>query len=125
MNKIKFLILILPIFLLTGCWNYNELNSLALITGISIDKENNEFVMNYMISNAKKSDSSSNGNEASTVLYEGKGDTLAKAAENINQKLPKIPYLSHAEVIIISEDVAKEMKSKDDRKKEDTKKSAE
>lgn len=108
MNKIKFLILILPIFLLTGCWNYNELNNLALITGISIDKEDNEFVMNYMISNAKKSDSSSNSNEASTVLYEGKGDTIAKAAENINQKLPKIPYLSHAEVIIISEDIAKE-----------------
>lgn len=108
MTKIKFIILLLPIFLLTGCWNYNELNNLALITGISIDKENDEFIMNYMISNAKKNDSSSNGSEASTVLYEGKGNTLAKAAENINQKLPKIPYLSHAEVIIISEDIAKE-----------------
>ena len=40
MTKIKFIILLLPIFLLTGCWNYNELNNLALITGISIDKEN-------------------------------------------------------------------------------------
>ena len=32
MNKIKFLILILPIFLLTGCWNYNELKHKSLYT---------------------------------------------------------------------------------------------
>ena len=34
-------LLIIPlIFLLTGCWNYRELNQLAITTGIAVDKEN-------------------------------------------------------------------------------------
>lgn len=108
MKKVKVLLLILPLFLLTGCWNYNELNNLALVTGISIDQQDDKFIMNYMISNAKKSDTKSGNSEASTVLYEGMGETLAEASLNINQKLPQIPYLSHTEVIVISEEVAKD-----------------
>ncbi len=107
MKKLKLLIFILSIFLLTGCWNYNELNDLALISGISIDKDEEGFIVNYMISNSSKSESKSNSNETSTILYEGRGSTISKATENINQKLPKIPYLSHVEVIVISEEVAK------------------
>lgn len=107
MKKVRLIICLSFIFLLTGCWNYNELNNLAIITGVAIDKKNNEYVMTYMIANSSQGDSKSNSNQASTVLYEGKGDTLTKASENINQKLPKTPYLGHNEVVIISEEVAK------------------
>ena len=107
MKKVRFIICFSFIFLITGCWNYNELNNLAIITGVSIDKKNDEYIMTYMIANSSQGDSKSNSNQTSTVLYEGKGDTLTKASENINQKLPKTPYLGHNEVVIISEEVAK------------------
>ena len=36
-------LLIIPLlFLLTGCWNYNELNELAIITGVSVDIEDDK-----------------------------------------------------------------------------------
>lgn len=108
MKKIKYIIIICFTLLLSGCWNYNELNNLAIISGVSIDKEENNYVMTYMISNSSQSDPKSNSNQTSTVLYEGKGSTLTSASENINQKLPKTPYLGHAEVLVISEEIAKE-----------------
>ena len=106
MKKIKYILLICFTLLLSGCWNYNELNNLAIISGVSIDKEEDNYVMTYMISNSSQGDSKSNSNQASTVLYEGKGSTLTSASENINQKLPKTPYLGHTEVIVISEEIA-------------------
>lgn len=108
MHKFRIIIFLLPFFLLTGCWNYSELNDLSIVTGISIDKDGDNFVVNYMISNANKNDAKSGSNNASTVLYEGIGETLSTATTNINQKLPKDPYLSHLEVIVMSEEVAKE-----------------
>lgn len=107
MKKVRLFICLGFIFLLTGCWNYNELNDLAIISGVAIDKKNDEYIMTYMIANSSQGDSKSNSNQASTVLYEGKGYTLTKASENINQKLPRTPYLGHNEVLIISEEVAK------------------
>ena len=108
MKTVKLIISVIFISLLSGCWNYNELNNLAIITGVSIDKSESGYTMTYMISNSSQGDSKSNSNQASTVLYEGNGNTLTSASENINQKLPKTPYLGHAEVIVISEEVAKE-----------------
>lgn len=107
MKKIKYIIYINFILLLSGCWNYNELNNLAIITGVAIDKSENGFLMTYMISNSNQGDSKSNSNQTSTVLYEGNGKTLTSASENINQKLPKEPYLGHIEVIVLSEEIAK------------------
>ena len=48
-------ILLIPIILLlTGCWNYNELNNLAICTGIAIDKNENNYEITFLVSNAKK-----------------------------------------------------------------------
>ena len=43
----KKLILIPIILLLTGCWNYNELNNLAICTGIAIDKNENNYEISF------------------------------------------------------------------------------
>jgi len=41
MKKIKYLILLLP--LLSGCYNYRELNELGITTAISIDYKDDNF----------------------------------------------------------------------------------
>lgn len=109
MKKIK---IILGIFILclftSGCWNYRELNELAITTGISIDIKDNKYIISYMIANSKKSQDSSGKAEANTVVLSGEGKSISEAYMNLNSKNPKIPYISHLEVIIISEDAAKE-----------------
>lgn len=108
MIKIKILAtLIILSFMTTGCWNYHELNDLAITTGIAIDMKDDKYIVSYMIANAKKSQGESNQQEASSVVYSGEGESISSAYMDLNSKNSKIPYISHLEVIVISEDVAK------------------
>lgn len=109
MKKIKILLIICILSLITtGCWNYHELNDLAITTGIAIDVEEDNYVVSYMIANSKKSQIDSSNSEASTVVYTGKGKSISSAYMDLNSKNPKIPYISHLEVVIISEEVARQ-----------------
>lgn len=102
-------LLIIPIIiLLTGCWNYNELNNLAICTGIAIDKKDDKYEVTFLISNAKKNDVSAKEGEAGTTTYSGIGDTLQDAVNDLQIKMPFEPYTGHLVVTIISEDIAKE-----------------
>lgn len=103
--KIKYLFLII-IFLTTGCWNYTELNELAIVKGISLDYEENNYVVNYMISNASSEKRSSESSPQTAVL-EGKGKTVSDAISKIKLISPKKIYIGHMLVLVISEDVAK------------------
>lgn len=106
MNK-KILIIFI-VFLLTGCWNYKELNSLAISTAMAIDKVDDEYEVSILIANSKKSQVSSKEGESQTIVYSGKGKSLSKALKEIDLKNPRQTYIGHLSVIIVSEDVAKE-----------------
>ena len=106
MNK-KFFILIV-LFFMTGCWNYQELNSLAISTALAIDKDGNEYEVSILIANSKKSQVSSKEGESQTVIYSAKGKTLSESLKNIDLENPRQTYIGHLSVIIISEDIAKE-----------------
>lgn len=102
-------LLLLPlIFLLSGCWNYYELNNIAICTGIAIDKVNDKYEVTYLISNAKKNEVSSKEGEAGTTTYSGIGDTIQDAINDLQIKMPFEPYNGHLVVTIISEDIARD-----------------
>ena len=102
-------LLIIPIILiLTGCWNYYELNNLAICTGIAIDKTEDKYEVTYLISNAKKNEVSAKEGEAGTTTYSGIGDTIQDAINDLQIKMPFEPYSGHLVVTIISDQVAKE-----------------
>jgi spore germination protein KC len=101
--------LLIPLILmLTGCWNYYELNNLALTTGMAIDKKDNKYEVTYLISNAKKNEVSSKEGEAGTTTYSGIGDTIQEAINDLKIKMPFEPYNGHLVITIISETIAKE-----------------
>lgn len=104
--KLK-IILIVILFTLTGCYDYNELNELAIANGISIDYKNNEYIVSILISNSHKNTSSNDENQATTSLFQGKGKNLNAAITNLELTLPKKLYLGHINIIIISEEYAK------------------
>ena len=105
--KSKILLLFIPFLLMTGCFNYNELNELALCTGMAIDYENNKYVVTYMIARSEQSNQNENSNKASTTTYEGRGKNISEAIQEINRICPKKTYIGHLNVIVISEDLAK------------------
>ena len=106
MKKI-FLIIFLCLFL-SGCGNYAELDKLAIVTGVAIDKKGNDYEISYLVANSPKGQTSSKEGEAKTTVYSGTGKTIPDAAMVIEQKSPKKIYLGHVNVVIISEDIAKD-----------------
>ena len=100
----KRLIIISLIIICTGCFNYSELNDYAIITGMSIDKSDNEYEVSMLISNSPKS----NKKNYTTVVYSGKGKTIYEAVKQIGLISPKELYIGHLSILIISDEVAKE-----------------
>ena len=102
----KKLILILLIFTLTGCWNYNKLNNLAIATGFAVDIVDDQFEVTVLISNSQKQGSGDSNASASSVVYSGKGDTIFEAIKDSSLGISKQIYISHIEVLVLSEKVA-------------------
>lgn len=107
MKKIKIFLFLVAALLLTGCGNYRELNDLAITTGIAFDIKDDQYIVSYMIANSNKAETDSKDSETKITVYEGKGNTISSAYMDLNSKNPKIPYIGHLEVVIISEDLAK------------------
>lgn len=104
----KIIISLFIIFCLTGCWNYKELNEYSIVTGIAIDKKDNEYEVSVLISNTPKSSSDNSLGESQIVVYSGTGDSIFKALKDIGLISPKEIYLNSFSIFIISDDVAKE-----------------
>lgn len=104
----KILLVISLCFILTGCGNYDELDKLAIVTGVAIDKDGDDYEISYLVANSPKGQTSSKEGEAKTTVYSGTGETIPDAAMIIEQKSPKKIYLGHVNVVIISEEIAKD-----------------
>lgn len=108
MKKVfKTLVILIFIFSTTGCWNFQELNQLAIITGMAIDKDEDHFEVSVLVANSKKFQVSSKEGESQTTVYSGKGTTISEAMKDIDLSIPKQLYIGHLSVIIIDEEIAK------------------
>lgn len=106
--KWKIVIALSFCFFLTGCWNYRELSDLSISTGISIDKNGDEYEIGMLISNAQKIQGNSKEGESQTIVIDAKGKTIMEAIKNIELKSPKEIYIRHLLVVVVSEEVAKD-----------------
>ena len=101
----RLLILLIIPFILSGCYDYNELNDLAIISGIGIDYENDEYIVTYEILSTKKEGETSASSSTYNVTSNGK--TVVEAFSNNGNLMDKVPYFEHVDVVVISEDIAK------------------
>ena len=108
LTNIKIIILLLALIPLTGCYNYQELNNLSIVTGTSIEKENDKYKITIQVVNPKKSDDAKSSTQPSFITYSQVGDTLQEAYRNIVLTSSRRIYGSHINILIISEDIAKE-----------------
>ncbi len=104
----KVIISLLIMFCVTGCWNYRELNEYSIVTGIAVDKKDNEYEVSVLISNAPKSSSDNTSGESQIVVYSGKGNSVFEALKDIGLISPKELYLNSFSIFVISEDVARD-----------------
>ena len=108
MKTVKILIILGFVLMTSGCWNYRELNDMALVQAVGIDKEADGYQISVQIVNVKKQAKESNTEmESPVVVYEGKGKTLSEALNKIELQIPKELYIGHIKTVVVGEETAK------------------
>ncbi len=98
----KKILLFLAVLLLTGCYDYVELDELKIVSSIIIDYQEDEYIVNLEVLNTSK-----NAKQGS-YFVEGKGKTLMGALDDTKKSADFEPYYSHMNIVILSEDMANE-----------------
>lgn len=112
-KKTVCVILILMTLLLEGCWNNRNITDLGIITALGIDKASNgNFELTFQIispsSQGGSQSGSSQSGSSSTIEVSSEGTTMFDAARNIIPKLSKKAYYSQIQLLVISDEVAKD-----------------
>lgn len=98
MKQIKLLLLLFIIFLTTSCYNYLEVNEIAIVEGISIDYKDNNYEIIAEIIDVKSDNENS-------YLLSTNAPNLDEAFENIKNLSSKKLSMSHLEVLLISNNI--------------------
>lgn len=100
----KIIILFLLIFSLSGCYDYTEIVDFAIVVSVGVDYKDDNFTTTFEILSSNN-DKESPASETFTVS--GKGPTISKAFENTDSKINKRAYYTHADLFVLSEEVAR------------------
>lgn len=98
----KILILIILIFTCTGCYDYKEINDLAIISAIGVDYDNDKYIITLELLNDQIDKDSS---KITSYTKVGSGDTLTSAIESAADKLAKQPLFNHIKLMVLSDTI--------------------
>ncbi len=109
MTKVKLILLciitLINSIIVTGCWNYREIESLAIVAGAAVDKgENARYRLTVEI--VKISGGKDTKTESKLISVEG--DTIFDCARNSISLTGKKLYWSHNKILIISKEIAED-----------------
>lgn len=102
MKKTKLLVLFSFLFLLSGCSSYTELNKLGIVSLLGIDYQNEEYHLYINVVEGEQDDGSL---QKKYVTYEATGESIDQAFHFLYLKSNKKIYLSHMDVLVLTEDV--------------------
>ena len=95
------------LILLSGCWDYRGLNEISLVSGIAIDKD--PLTDQYLVS-CEIIDLTQSLQEKGPTgkVIECRGSTIFEAVRNAKKRLVNKLYFGNVQILVISEQVAKE-----------------
>lgn len=105
--------LLLYATILSGCWSKKELTDLAFVIAVGIDKtKDGKYMMIFQVVNpgnvagATQRGGGSGGVPVS--IYKATGDNIVEASRKASKKLSRLIYYAHTNLVVISEEIAKE-----------------
>ena len=104
----KIILFLLPLLLLTGCYNYRELTDLAIVSGISVSIVNHQYQVMVEVVNPKKQQDTSSSEEADFIIYKKKDVSLQEAFRKVMEESPKKLYGANMNLLIIDENILQE-----------------
>lgn len=98
----RIFILIILLFTCTGCYDYKEINDLAIISAIGVDYDNDKYIITLELLNDQIDKDSS---KITSYIKIGSGDTLTSAIESAADKISKQPLFNHIKLMILSDNI--------------------
>lgn len=110
MAKVKAICLLCILtLLLSGCWSKRELNELAIVVALGIDKVDDEYEITVQIVDPSEVSMRQASTQRSPVVsYHSKGETIFEAIRKMTTLAARKPYFAHLQVVVLGEDLAKE-----------------
>jgi spore germination protein KC len=111
-KRVVSILLILPlIFVLTGCWDANEINELGFVLSVAVDKADDGYKVTAQIAKpdtySKTPTGSSTQKEKPFWVVSSTGKTIFEAIRNMAAISPRRIFWAHIKVIIIGEELAR------------------
>ncbi len=102
---------ILLCILLAGCWDRKEINDLALVTGVAIDrKDDKQIELSLQIfipkgsSDPSQSLGEANSGSGGTLVQSAYGENVAEALSQLQKKMSRQIFWGHSEVILFGKE---------------------
>ncbi|KAF0995019.1 Ger(x)C family spore germination protein [Geobacillus sp. TFV-3] len=108
-----FLPLLVCAGLLSGCWSKKELTDLAFVIAVGLDKtKEGKYLASFQVVNpGNVAGATQRGGGAAGVpvsIYTSTGDTLVEASRKASEKVSRLLYYAHTNLVVIGEDVARQ-----------------
>ncbi|MBP2643529.1 MAG: spore gernimation protein GerC [Firmicutes bacterium] len=109
MNR-KFLISLLLIISIatTGCWDAYELNQLAIVSALGIDKDTAGYIVSLQVLNPGQISGKNKGSGSPVTTYTATGATIWEAGRKLYTEYPRVFTYTHLKVVILGENMARE-----------------
>lgn len=101
----KIIIILITCILVSGCYDYREVNDLAIISGIGVDYKDDEYKVTLEILNTVKNEANSTVVQKTTMV-EASDENFAQAMNYAIKKIEKNAYFSHLQILLLSKEVA-------------------
>ncbi len=109
----KLVVVFSLISILTGCWDYKEVNDLAIVMATAIDKTEDDLIevtlMVYMPNPSSSSNSEgSSGQSGNNHIISIKADTFADAISELEIRIPRKIFWGHSNIFVFGSELAKD-----------------
>lgn len=99
--------------LLAGCWSQKELTDLAFVIAVGLDKaEDGNYLVSFQVVNpGNVAGATQRGGGAAGVpisIYTSTGDSLTEASRKASEKVSRLLYYAHTNLVVIGEELARE-----------------
>lgn len=104
----KLLIIICMLLLTTGCWSKKDLNELAIVTAIGIDKMEDGYSVSIQVLNPSELAGNTSSGRTEVVRFIKSGETVFEALRKLSTDTPRRIYLAHLREVVFGEELARE-----------------
>jgi spore germination protein KC len=107
---ISLLAVLVLALLFGGCWDFMDIDEKAIVTTVLLDKQGEQFVIYVEISDSEvmSTNTSNSTGKSPYLIYEGAGDSLADARDQLNKQIEKPLYLGAVRALILTNNLTED-----------------